>query len=77
MGHTGLAGSGEAQGVCAQASGLEWIALNCFLQCPQGETMGAGVRVAWVGILEPEAAGTPKNCDFGDSLGWGSRLTLF
>lgn len=39
MGHTGLAGSGEAQGVGAQASGLEWITLNCFLQCPQGETM--------------------------------------
>lgn len=35
------------------------------------------MRVAWVVILEPEAARTPKNCDFGDYLGWGSRLILF
>lgn len=28
---------GRHRGV--QTSGLEWLALNCFLQCSQGETM--------------------------------------
>lgn len=37
----------QAQGVGAQASGLGWIALNCFLQCPQGETPEGWGENSW------------------------------
>lgn len=36
-----------------------------FYSAPMVNSQKAGVWVAWVVILEPGAAGTSKNCDFG------------